>query len=314
MPTYQKTIDTIKSPQDSNKRRQELIKEIEELTKRRLLVYVADFNKPNNNINLQDKTGFSDLVEDIQEKEVDIVVNSPGGSAEVTESLVGILRSKFENIRFAIPNSAKSAATLLCLSGDKLLMDHRSELGPIDPQISYLTSDGRKQEAAEDILGGFEEIKKILSKEGPSAIPAYIPLLSKYTIGLLTSCENARELSATLAQEWLGRYMFKDTPQTKKPEEIKKYFASRRKTRSHSRPILIDKCLNLGMDIIDLREQKNSNLARKLWELWCLYALHFERSPVCKMYENSSGCTLQIALQVMRQKVQRPSSPPSTHR
>lgn len=208
MPTYQTIVQNIKNPDQHFQKRQELIKGIEQITQRRLLVYVADFNKPSNNIDLQDKIGFSDLIEDISEADIDMLINSPGGFAEVTESLVGLLRSKFSNIRFIIPNSAKSAATLMCLSGDALLMDHRSELGPIDPQISFPTNDGRKQEAVEDILEGFEEIKRILSDEGPKAIPAYIPLLNKYTIGMLNGCENAKQLSATLAEKWLCDYMF----------------------------------------------------------------------------------------------------------
>jgi ClpP class serine protease len=66
---------------------------------------------------------------------LDFLINSPGGFAEVTESIAGMIRSKYKHVRFAIPNMAKSAATLLVLSGDELLMDHRSELGPVDPQV-----------------------------------------------------------------------------------------------------------------------------------------------------------------------------------
>ncbi|MFA5240494.1 MAG: hypothetical protein WC476_12415 [Phycisphaerae bacterium] len=308
MATYESTINSIKSPQDCFNLRIKLIREIEQLTKRRLLVYVSDFRKPNNDINPEDKIGFSDLTENVDEPDVDILINSAGGSAEVAESLVGIIRSKYNSVRFAVPNSAKSAATLLCLSGNQLLMDHRSELGPIDPQISYPTNDGRKQEAVEDILEGFEETKKFLAEQGPAAIPAYVPLLSKYTIGLLKGCENAKELSATLAEKWLAEYMFKDGDDPDKPKKVKEYFTSRKHTHSHSRPILIDKCLELGMNVVDLRRDENKALASKLWQLWCLYALHFERSPVYKIYENSSGSSLQFAIQVV--KVPLPKGPP----
>ena len=294
MPTFQTNIDVIKNPQDSLNRRQALIKEIEQLTKRRLLVYVADINKqPDSALNPEDKTGFSDLIQDIGEAEIDLLVNSPGGFAEVTEAIVGMLRSRFKSVRFAIPNMAKSAATLLVLSGDELLMDHRSELGPVDPQVEYTSIGGRKREAAEDIIAGFEEAKEVLAKEGPAAAPAYVPLLDKYTIGLLQGCKNARKLSQELAETWLRTYMFADDPGSTKPEEIAAFFASRATTLSHNRAIGIDKCLDLGIKLVDLRKAENRNLAQKLWELWCVCELHFERTPVYKMYENSSGCTLQ---------------------
>lgn len=93
MPTYQTIIDSIKSPVDSLNRRKSLIEEIEKLTGRRLLVYVADINKPDSALKPEDKTGFSDLLEGVEGKAVDVMVNSPGGFAEVTEAIVSMLRA-----------------------------------------------------------------------------------------------------------------------------------------------------------------------------------------------------------------------------
>ena len=233
------------------------------------------------------------MIQSITESEIDVFINSPGGFAEVTESLVTMLRSKFGHVRFIVPNMAKSAATLFCLSGNEILMDHRGELGPIDPQIEYPTRDGRKQEAAEAIIEGFEEAKEALVREGPSATPAYLPLLEKYTIGLLRGCKNAMLLSKQLAGDWLKTYMFADNADSTKPAEISEYLASHANTLSHSRAIGIDKCKEIGLNIKDLREPANQSLADKMWELWCVYELHFERSPVHKIYENSSGCSLE---------------------
>jgi len=303
MSTFQTVIESIKSPAESSAKRQQLIKETEELTSRRLLVYVADINKPQHSaLKAEDKTGFSDLLEDVKEKSVDLLINSPGGFSEVTEAIVGMLRSRFDNIRFAIPNLAKSAATLLVLSGNDLLMDERSELGPIDPQVEYLTAEGPKREAAEDILDGFEEAKKALASEGPAATPAYVPLLNKYTIGLLRGCQNAKKLSSELAKTWLQTYMLPGDKNSATVDKIVEYFASHASTLSHGRAIGIDKCKELGLKVIDLREDGNTELREKLWELWCVYELHFERTPVHKIYENSSGCTLnkQAAVQIIQ--------------
>jgi hypothetical protein len=293
MGTFQSIIDSIQNPEQNKQRRKKLIQEIQEITGRSLLVYVADVKKyPDNLLSPEDKTGFSDLIQGIENQNVDIIINSPGGFAEVTEVIVGMLRSKFQGVRFVVPNMAKSAATLLVLSGDEILLDHRSELGPIDPQIEYPTRDGRKREAAEDILEGFQEAKKNLINEGPAATPAYIPLLDKYTVGLLRGCENAVELSKTLARKWLKKYMFaQDDPA--KADKATHFFAIHSETLSHNRAILIEDCLQKEMKILDLRKPENQTLDEKIWELWCLYELHFERTPVYKIYENSFGCLLQ---------------------
>jgi hypothetical protein len=319
MPTYQTVIDSIKSPVEALKRRTSLIEEIEKLTGRRLLVYVADINKPESALKPEDKTGFSDLLEGVEGKAVDVMINSPGGFVEVTEAIVSMLRSKFDSVRFAVPNMAKSAATLLVLSGDQLLMDERGELGPIDPQVEYTLAEGRRREAAEDILEGFEEAKEALAKEGPAATPAYVPLLNKYTIGLLRGCRNAMKLSHDLAETWLKKYMFPSGEDVAKVNKIVEYFASHANTLSHGRAIGIDKCKELGLNVIDLRDAKNVELGKKLWELWCLYEMHFERTAIHKVYENRSGCSLnkqsgavQVLVPVVRPgKPQVPIVPPT---
>jgi len=43
-----------------------------------------------------------------------------------------------EELNFIIPHWAKSAATLLVCSGDKIFMSPVAELGPLDPQITQM--------------------------------------------------------------------------------------------------------------------------------------------------------------------------------
>ena len=310
MPTFQKTIEAIQNPQQSDARRQRIIKEIESITGRRLLAYVANPKHQNAILSPEDKTGFSDLMENIDGSAIDVLVHSPGGLAEVTESIVEMLRSRFDHVRFAVPNSAKSAAALLTLSGNEILMDHRSELGPIDPQMQFSSREGSRREAAHDILDGFEHAKKQLSEEGPKATPAYVPLLTKYSIGLLQGCQRAIDLSDRLSKDWLKRFMFGGDADSDLPDIIGNFFSSRDESLSHGRPILIDRCIDLGMKIFDLRKPENAELQQKLWELWCAYELHFERAtPVYKMYENSAGCLLQKQTMVVQVSAPTPPQP-----
>jgi hypothetical protein len=315
MPTVQDILKRIQKAEQLYTETQDLIKKVEAHTGRRLLVYVSDIRKAENSLTPEDKTGFSDLIEGISEEDVDILINSPGGFVEITESIVSMLRSKFRNIRFAIPNMAKSAATLLAFSGDELLLDFRSELGPIDPQIRYQTADGTKIEAAEDILSGFQEVKEILTREGVSVTPAYVPLLNKLTIGLLRSCDNAINLSKRLSELWLRKYMFAKDSDSIKPKEITEFFSSHKETLSHGRAIRIDKCIELGIKIVNIEDPQNIKLLDMLWNLWCLYEVHFSKCAACKVYENSSGCRLQREVAQMFIPVPLPHPPvipPST--
>jgi ClpP class serine protease len=136
MSTFQEVLEGIKDGQQHKIARIESIKKIEKLTHRPLIIYAANtrrggFNVPNT-IDDSDITGFSDLIEGINAKEIDILLHSPGGSAEATERIVNLIRSNFSEVRFFVPNSAYSAATMLALCGDEILMDERSTLGPIE--------------------------------------------------------------------------------------------------------------------------------------------------------------------------------------
>lgn len=64
-----------------------------------------------------------------------IVLTTGGGSAEVVERSVNIIRHHYNEVFFIVPDYAYSAGTIFCMSGDKIYMDYYSVLGPIDPQV-----------------------------------------------------------------------------------------------------------------------------------------------------------------------------------
>ncbi|SRR5713226_6886924 len=145
MPTYQELINKAGlSPAQQQQDRLAKIREIQSYTSRPLILYAANFIKggaiPNNSIDDTDITAFSDLVHGISPPTLDIILHSPGGLAESAERIVALLREKFTDIRFIIPHTAYSAATLIALSGNVVLMDDRSALGPIDPQVLWQDS------------------------------------------------------------------------------------------------------------------------------------------------------------------------------
>lgn|GEM_PF-1844519 len=85
---------------------------------------VIDFYLKRNSIIQCDKNG-----------KIVLVLNSPGGDIDAAYSLCQILRSKCQYFEIVVPMWAKSAATLLCLAADKILMTPMAELGPLDVQV-----------------------------------------------------------------------------------------------------------------------------------------------------------------------------------
>ena len=71
------------------------------------------------------------------ELEVDLWIDSPGGDAHAAYKLMLVLRSIAGVVRVVVPDYAKSAATLIALGADEIVMAPDAELGPLDAQIAY---------------------------------------------------------------------------------------------------------------------------------------------------------------------------------
>lgn len=259
-------------------------KRIEKIRKKPLLVYAAKFLNITsegvpNSIDLTDIAGFTDLVNSIQDsKSIDILLHSPGGNPDATERIVSIIRDKFQNVSFLIPHSAYSAATMLALSGNEIILHPSAVLGPIDPQFDGIP--------ARSIKRGFEKAKKTILKEGPNILPAYLPLIEKYSLHLLEICEDSEKLAKNLVKSWLSEYMLKNT--TNKTNIINKsvrYFSNYDKHLLHSRPLDFQKLKKLNLNI----QKAQGLMVDYLWEAIIQINGLFDLTPFTKLYETTNG-------------------------
>lgn len=219
-----------------------------------LIIYVAAFTDEGRatqygaglQIDLNDKTGFEQAVSDIPAGgPLDVLVHSPGGSPTATESIVRLLRSRFDPIRFIVPHTAKSAATMLALSGNEILMGADAELGPIDPQLRF-NVEGRSlnvpaQAAIDQFARAYGELKA-----DPDKMRTWLPILRLYGPSFLQECQNAISLSETLVTQWLVDYMFagdKDAPA--KAERIATWLADHNNFNTHFRPVWMEQLLKV---------------------------------------------------------------------
>src|SRR5712692_11293171 len=108
---------------------------------------------------------------------------------------------------------------MLAMSGNKLLMDERSELGPTDPQMILTTQDGRIIAApAQAIKDQFKTAQDEINAD-PKNLPSWVPILGMYGPALLAECDNQLALSQELVSEWLERYMFAGKEDAKQKAE-----------------------------------------------------------------------------------------------
>lgn len=279
---------------DLRQYRVDVYEDIESERDRELLVFASDF--PNNypdelpvpiSIGIDDVDGFTDLVGRAETDEVDVLLHSPGGAPDATERIVKLLRNAFESVSFLVPHSAYSAATMLALSGDEIVLHPSASLSPIDPQINGTP--------ARAIKKGFENVRELLVQEGPEALPAYIPLIEKYSLHLLEICDDAEDLAKGLVEEWMRDHMFGgDDDKEEIVEEAKEYFSAYEEHKLHSRPLTFQDVNHLDLNI-RVAEGDLKELIREAYIH--LYGL-MEVTPLVKIYENSEDLSWGRKFQV----------------
>jgi hypothetical protein len=237
-------------------------------------------------VHLIDVQGFMECISGIQERSLDLIIHSPGGSAEAAESVVSYLRTKFDHVRVFVPLAAMSAATMIALSADEVIMGRHSQLGPIDPQFTVGTPEGPRSAPGQAILDQFDQAKN--ECRNPANLAAWMPILRSYVPGLLAQCNDQRALAERLVAEWLQLYMFAgQTMGAEKATKIAAWFADYAEFKSHGRPVRIEDLQNLEIKVAALEDdQKLQDAVLSVHHA----TMHtFARTPAVKIIENHLG-------------------------
>ncbi|HQU46657.1 MAG TPA: hypothetical protein PK867_27875 [Pirellulales bacterium] len=102
-----------------------------------------------------------------------LVVYSPGGSARYAYELAMLLRRHCGGFVAVVPRYAKSAATLLTLGADEILMNVHAELGPLDAQI-YDPEHQEEHRPALDEVQALEELSAFALRVFDEMMPRLI--------------------------------------------------------------------------------------------------------------------------------------------
>ena len=262
--------------------RQQTIAEIEDQTGRELLVYTTHFAHPNSSIDRSDVLGFTDLLHNVASDDIDLMLHSPGGDIDVAEKLVYMCSSRAKSLRVIVPESAKSAATLIALAANSVLMSDTSELGPIDPQITTTTAGGQQiTRPATSFLDGLEAIKEEAGKSGTLS-PAYFPLLSQLDPALLDFCRKSMLRSQKFAEKWLLKGQYQEQPERAK--EIAERLTDTKRYLSHGTVIDYQEARDIGLAVEYL--SPTDELWQLIWRLYCAYEIDMRNSGTAKLFES----------------------------
>lgn len=268
---------------------------------RDILVYAADLSPRNHSpisIDFSDILPFQDQLNNLNGKAIDIILETPGGMAEVVEDIVHLVRKKYNHVGIIIPGSAKSAGTIFSMAGDEILMGPSSSLGPIDAQI--ITNN--KRYSAEAFLTWMNKIKEEVETT-KKLNGAYLPMLSNLSPGEIQNCENAQNFSQKLVTQWLSKYKFQDwdkhssngepvtqSEKEQRAKEIAAKLCNHSDWLTHGRSIKIEDFQEMRLKITDY--SKNADLNEAITRYYTLLRMTLESTNMYKLFETP---TTQIA-------------------
>ena len=116
-----------------------LYRQIETLRGKPLIVYVTSIRE--NAIGQIAQDAVSELLNQLQSlprniEDLDLLVVSNGGDGTVAWRIVSLIRERVRRFSILVPHAAFSAATLIALGANEIVMHPHGNLGPTDPQIT----------------------------------------------------------------------------------------------------------------------------------------------------------------------------------
>lgn len=304
--SVQKELNVCRTDQgtiDYDKYRRDRLEEIEQHTRIPVIVYATDFLDAQKvracegqvSVDLTDLQGFVEVTKDLPDGPLDVILHSPGGLAEAAESIVQVLRTRFTPIRFIVPVAAKSAATMIALSGNEILMPLSAELGPIDPQFNLSDGAGNYLMVPAQVLKEqFERAKsEILANQATAAV--WAPILMRYGIGLYDMANHAIRLSKDLVSTWLKNYMFAgDVHADAKANRVVNYLGDHTAFKSHGRRVSLTDLQAVNVIAKDIRRE-DAVLWQKVEAAWYSILHTFGGTSAFKLFENSRrNCFVRI--------------------
>jgi hypothetical protein len=233
--------------------RKPLIQKIQELREGRFVISFFISFKSRVPLGPED----ADMIEEIlvnsdMSKGITLILDAPGGDGLAAERIIQLCKKyskkDFETI---VPGRAKSAATMVCLGSDRILMGATSELGPIDPQIPIKMGDMWDWVAAHHVIKTYDDLMERAIKLEKGHIDPFLQQLSQFNAIHIQKLRGAIDLSKHIAIRSLKNGMLKKLSIAKIGEKIK-CFTDPQMTLSHGRALSIEHLETCDLNIEEI--------------------------------------------------------------
>ena len=243
-----------------------IYKKIESLRRRPLLVYVTSKREGVHAEMSSDALPY--VIEQLEAlppntRRLDLLISSFGGDPMTAWRIMSLIRQRVRSVSVLIPQSAYSAATLLALGADSIVMHPNGHLGPVDMQVSISSAfGGRRNFSTEVIIAFLDFVRESLKITDQEHIRALFDSVCKEIgpLGIGFSVRSAK-LSVDLGERLLALHMKDDDSRSKLRALVENMS---RQFQSHSYPINRTEAIDIGLKI----SNRNKNLEGLMWEVW----------------------------------------------
>jgi ATP-dependent protease ClpP protease subunit len=298
---YQSILNCVPYNMDMRTEITKSLKEISDIRKRPIIAYVSNMLNTSfpaeRGIDHSDDTPFLEMLKtiDANEKNLDIILVTPGGSAECVDFYVEQLRKRFDNVTFILPSMAMSAGTIFSLSGNDIIMDENAQIGPIDSQVRGKNGNFLPIQAVLNLIEMIQHRGEQAIKEGKNPNWSDVVLLNSIDPKELGNALTASQYSENLVAKYLENYKFKEwkkrsdnsdvTPEHKKQRaiEIAARLCEHAHWKTHAKPISRETAEN-ECELKIIHPEDIPGLYFAIKRFWALMHWFFEKQTIYKVF------------------------------
>ena len=285
--------------------------EIEAIRSRPCLCYVANVVKQDATmaIDLSDDLPFNEMVSlvDPAKRDADVLIVTPGGLGAQVSQFVNTLRQRFDSVEFILPERAMSAGTLWALSGDRIWMDSRAFIGPIDPQVRLKDGQFVSAQSVLILLDKIRQDGEAALRRGENPPWTLIRLVDNMDPRLIGDAMSQSNYSITMATDFLRKYKFStwthrrstgevvtQDMKTARAQEIAGLLCSNERWKSHGHGITRD-VANQELQLVIDHLEDQAGLQRAVRRFWALLYYLFDKTYIGKLFISQQYALFRVA-------------------
>ncbi|PID76432.1 MAG: hypothetical protein CSB24_06660 [Deltaproteobacteria bacterium] len=245
----------IKEPPVLFKKTQEVITKIEHILGSPLITY---WSTDRGSVCGDDVVAFYELLESIGKQDtLYFFIKSSGGNGEASLRIINLLRQYCEKLVALIPLECASAATMMAIGSNRIIMGPMAYLTSVDTSLTHELSpiDQRDNRKVGVSLDELNRVIRLWNKEkNNSASNPYTELYQYIHPLVIGAVDRADSLSVMICEELLSYHM--------KDEKIIKEISNilNSKYPSHSYPILKREAERIGLNVAEMKSDVHSLL------------------------------------------------------